>query len=77
MGRYRPSVHDIHEYSPMKQLPAQKYISGSPQSDLPLPSERYNNYKRQQLVEEPKAPTSARNVVSSEMLNQIKQLAIN
>lgn len=45
----RPSVHQIHEYSPMNK--AEKFVGGSPMSDLPMPSQRYVNYNRQHLVE--------------------------
>merc|ERR1712187_827410 len=67
---HRPSVHQLHEYSPMHKI--EKIVGGSPQSDLPLPSERYVSQKRAQLVEQPKVPTSARNVVSMDLMNQIK-----
>lgn len=55
---------------------AEKFIGGSPNSELPLPSQRYINYNKHQLSEQPKQPSSARNnVVSMDILNQIKQLA--
>jgi hypothetical protein len=63
-----------NEYTPMRKCePSQN----SPLSDAPLPSERNLRHRRYQpIIELPKVPTSARNVVSLEALQQIKQLAI-
>ena len=60
----RPSA--VNEYTPLK---------GSPLAEIALPSERQLRH-RQPVIELPKVPSSARNIVSLEALNQIKQLAV-
>ena len=62
----------INDYSPLK-----KYELKSPLSEAQLPSERINRVNNvQPVIDLPPVPSSARNIVSLDVLKQIKQLAV-